>query len=186
MNKTDIDLNVLFTCAANLLNASKKNESEFEQSIKLINNSSEKLLSSIENLETKFDRSIAKSSDDITSKVTRSVLVNLDEANKTAKKAASFYERSRSNMLLKICAVNILSFILLGVVLWLLMINRYPSMQDLMEYRKEKSAMEAEVNDLKKYGYIGNCNGYICIQVDINNKMTSEEGNTYYRIIPKR
>ncbi len=183
--QTDKDLNALFTCAANLLKASKKNEEKFERSIDDLNSCSNKMMNITESVESKIKQSIAQSSKTITNDVTRSVLQKMDKANIAAEKASSYYEKFRSRMFLKLCTVNIFSFIILSLVLWILFINRYPSMQDLVEYRKEKTDLESKVSYLKQFGYISECEDYLCIRVDINKEFTSKEGQKFYPIISK-
>lgn len=170
--------NFLIDSSFNLLKASEKNEKNLKTAIQKLNVTSE-------NIESRISDAVTKSSNDTAQYITKKVLSDLKHTNETAKLTASRLEKAAKFSIFKIGGMFFLFFLMAGALLWFLFIKEIPTIGEFQRLRNEKAEYIRDINKLKEYGNISNCDGKPCIQVNPSSKYGNEE-MPYYIIVPKK
>ncbi|CAM3242249.1 hypothetical protein [Moritella viscosa] len=174
--------NCLVDSSFNLLKASERNQAELQIAIKDLDEKSNDLEKTAENIEIKISREMIKSSNKSAKFIADKVLLDLNEVNEKANVATKQFEKIAKFSILKVGLMFFVFFIMSGALLWFMFIRNIPTIEDIYKLRAEKVSLERDIAEMKKYGKFSSCNDQPCVQID----PSTQYGSNYYIIVPNK
>lgn len=179
-------LDRLFDAAGNLLAVSEKNEERFSKSIELLDLRIQHINDVEKNTKRAIERSSRTASEQIVEQVSESLLNKLNMAHIEAEQAALRYEKSSRYSVLKLSFIMLVLLVGVSASIWLLFIKNIPTIEEIRSLRVQGIELQRKVDKLEQYGDISECDGQICVSVDVEKHYTSRDGTVnYYVIAPK-
>ncbi|MDM5142359.1 hypothetical protein OB959_21590 [Aeromonas bestiarum] len=178
-------LDQLFDAAGNLLAASEKNEKDFIDSIRSLNRSIHHVNEVEANAIKAIEKSTKIASEEIVERVSGNLLSKLKSANIEAEKAALRYERASRYSVLKLSLIVLVLLAGVSVSIWFLFIKNIPTIEEIKLLKAQSVELQRQVDKLKQYGDISECDGKICVSVKVDKYYTSNDEKIYYVVTPK-
>lgn len=174
--------NCLVDSSFNLLNASEKSQSKLESTIKSLERNSEVLNTTSKNIERIVLDAVRETSRESAKNISKAVISNLHEAEKSAKSAAARYEKAAKYSVFKVGLMFFLFFLSVIGLLAFIFIKNLPTINELTQLEEKRNALKQEIN---QYGNLLYCDDKPCVAVDTSSGNYSRDGQRYYIIIPK-
>ncbi|WP_444898815.1 hypothetical protein ACJJIX_13150 [Microbulbifer sp. VAAC004] len=179
-------LDLLFDAAGNLLATSEKNEKDFADLIRSLNRSIHHINEVEVNARRAIEKSTKTASDEIVECVSENLLSKLNSANVKAEKAALRYERSSRYSVLKLSFIVLMLLVGVSMSIWFLFIKNIPTIEEIKLLKAQRDGLQRQVDELKRYGDIIECDDQICVSVEINKHYESRDGKIdYFVVAPK-